>query len=98
MGNVRTFVAVELSEDVRSHAVRLIDRLARSDAIVKWVARENMHLTVKFLGDVPQEQVASVCGAVEDAVRELDPFEAELRGAGAFIAAMGVFFLWQAVA
>jgi 2'-5' RNA ligase len=97
LGNVRTFVAVELSEDVRSQAGRLIDRLAQAGANVKWVARENMHLTVKFLGDVPEEQIASVCRAVEDSVRALDPFEAELRGAGAFPNAARARTIWLGV-
>jgi 2'-5' RNA ligase len=97
LGNVRTFIAVELSEDVRSQAVRLIDRLARSDAKVKWVGPENMHLTVKFLGDVPEEQIASVCAAVGDAVRASAPFEAELRGAGAFPNAARARTIWLGV-
>jgi RNA 2',3'-cyclic 3'-phosphodiesterase len=84
MDKIRTFIAVEMSEAVRRRAARLIDLLRVGGGDVKWVEPENMHLTLQFLGDVPQTDVPAVCQAVERAVAGFPPFEISLLGAGAF--------------
>jgi 2'-5' RNA ligase len=81
---VRTFVAVEIDDSVLAHAARLIGAFRAVPADVKWVDPQNMHLTVKFLGDVDVREVHQVCQAVQKAVADLAPFELELHGTGAF--------------
>ena len=51
---------------------------------MKWVEPHNLHLTLKFLGDVHQREIAEVCQAVARGAAEVAPFELEVRGAGAF--------------
>lgn len=80
----RTFIAVEMDESVRAAAARLIRALAASQADVKWVEPHNLHLTLKFLGEVPLEEIPAVCEAVQRAVAGIEPFRLELMGAGAF--------------
>lgn len=82
--NVRAFVAVEIDPAIREAAVELIDKLRDASADVKWVEPENLHLTVKFLGDVPLTETAAICQALQRAAGEVEPFELELGGAGAF--------------
>jgi RNA 2',3'-cyclic 3'-phosphodiesterase len=53
-------------------------------ANVKWVEAHNLHLTLKFLGDVHERDIIDVCRAVERGARAVEPFELEVRGAGAF--------------
>ncbi|NLF09654.1 MAG: RNA 2',3'-cyclic phosphodiesterase [Pirellulaceae bacterium] len=81
---LRTFVAVEISQPIRARAAELIAALANAPAGVKWVEPHNLHLTLKFLGEVHQREAAAVCRAVEQAAGELPPFQFEVRGAGAF--------------
>ena len=81
---MRTFVAVEASMEVRGNAHRLMERLRRAEAKVKWVAPENVHLTLKFLGDIPDTEISHVCDAVARAVSEVSPFKIDCVGAGAF--------------
>ncbi len=81
---IRTFVAVAIRSDVRSAAADLIDDLRGAGAKVKWVDPQNLHVTLKFLGDVDAGQIHPVCQAVEQAVADAAPFEFEVRGAGAF--------------
>jgi 2'-5' RNA ligase len=81
---VRTFVAVEISSEVRSHARQLIAELSETPAKVRWVEPENLHLTLKFLGDVELVDMPAVCDAVSAAVADLPPFDLMARGAGAF--------------
>jgi RNA 2',3'-cyclic 3'-phosphodiesterase len=80
----RTFVAVEITEAIRARAGELIAALSAAVADVKWVDPQNLHLTLKFLGDVHDREIARVCQAVEHGAAEVEPFEIEVRGAGAF--------------
>ncbi len=91
---VRTFVAVEITSAVRDRAGQLIGQLRGAPAEVKWVETHNLHLTLKFLGDVPSREIARVCDAVQRGVAEVAPFELELRGAGAFPNANRPRTLW----
>ena len=84
MSSLRTFIAIETSLEVRGHLARLVERMRRVNAKVKWVATDNVHLTLKFLGDVPEAEIADVCRSVKQAVVESKSFLMEIRGAGAF--------------
>jgi len=84
MARLRTFVALELSGGVKSRARVLVDRLRVTDATINWVQPENMHLTLKFLGDVQETDTPEVCRCVARAAAKVEPFEILFRGAGAF--------------
>ncbi len=60
MSTVRCFVGIKVAEPVRDLVVRVQEALRRADAHVKWVERENLHLTLKFLGDLDEDRVASL--------------------------------------
>lgn len=81
---IRSFVAVEIGSKVRDGAAELIEKLRAAGADVKWVSLHNLHLTLKFLGDVDAREIHRVCQAVEKAVAGAARFEFEVRGAGAF--------------
>jgi 2'-5' RNA ligase len=80
----RTFVAIEIDDAVRRRAGELIDRLAAGTSDVRWVETHNLHLTLKFLGEVPLNEIPRVCEAVERGAAEVTPFTLQLYGAGAF--------------
>ncbi|NLF69692.1 MAG: RNA 2',3'-cyclic phosphodiesterase [Candidatus Anammoximicrobium sp.] len=81
---IRTFIAVELSPVVVAQAVGLVEALRPAGVGVKWVESQNMHLTLKFLGDVRAEELADVVRVVTKAAAEFAPFDITLSGAGAF--------------
>ena len=64
---VRTFIAVETSDAVRQRAAELIGILAATGAKVSWVQPHNLHLTLKFLDEVPLNSIPQVSAAVEKA-------------------------------
>lgn len=84
MSRIRTFIAVELADDVRVRASELIDKLRDTDAKVKWVERERLHVTLKFLGDVDEREVHNVCRAVGEAAEGTVPFTIGCAGVSAF--------------
>ncbi len=81
---LRTFIAVEISAPIRSRAAALIAAFGETSAEVKWVEPHNLHLTLKFLGDVHQREIAEVCRAAAHGAAQVEPFDLEVRGAGAF--------------
>jgi 2'-5' RNA ligase len=93
---LRTFIAVAASPGIREAALKLISRLQRSETArdVKWVAAENLHWTLQFLGNVDELNIPEVCKAVATAALESEPFDIEARGAGAFPSADRPRTLW----
>lgn len=84
MATIRTFVGIATNSAVRERALDLMERLRRGGTQAKWTAAENLHLTLKFLGDVPEERIPRVCGTVAEAVSTCKQFQLQFRGAGAF--------------
>ncbi len=81
---IRAFIAVELSEPVRQAVAGFQEELAKARADVKWVKTANLHLTLKFLGEIQEEQLPVLQQALQDAVKEFKPFTIQLEGIGAF--------------
>jgi 2'-5' RNA ligase len=80
----RTFVAVKIDPAVGEKTAEIIRALQAVPADVKWVEPSNLHLTLKFLGDVESADIHRVCQTVEQALADQAAFEFEIRGAGAF--------------
>jgi len=91
---LRTFVAVEITDPIRARAEALIGLLAGTSADVKWVEPHNLHLTMQFLGNVHEREIADVCQAVMRGAAAVQPFELEVRGAGAFPTAARPRTVW----
>ena len=84
--SVRAFFAIELSEPARRAAAELAAALrARpgGDA-VRWVRPENLHVTLRFLGDVEPGRVASLAGQVRAQTAALAPFALQLGALASF--------------
>lgn len=82
----RTFVAIEIPHGIRAAISEHISKLRRDFADVRasWVRSENLHLTLKFRGDVAVSRVEDLSRATEDAARSIEPFELAVAGCGAF--------------
>jgi len=82
----RIFCAVALPEPTRELVLHHIKRLQSTvpDARASWSRDENLHLTIKFLGEIPERFVADLCSAAARAVAGLAPFSLRLERAGAF--------------
>jgi 2'-5' RNA ligase len=81
---MRCFVAVKVAEPVRDVIVRVQEALRRSDAHVKWVERENLHLTLKFLGDLDKGQVDTLKSLLADEAVRWRPPALHYAGIGTF--------------
>jgi 2'-5' RNA ligase len=81
---VRTFIAAELSIGVKHRAGELIKKLKLTGADVKWLPPEQMHLTLKFLGEVSRDDIIPLCRLTQEVAARFQPFDLTFRGTGAF--------------
>jgi len=85
---MRCFIAIDIDENNRAALGDLQQQLKskvdvkKSD--VKWVKPENIHLTLKFLGEIGDEQVVDVCNIVKDVAGRNDSFELDIESVGHF--------------
>lgn len=81
---MRTFIAVELPEEIKKKIGEIQAPLKRTNAFVSWVKPGNIHVTLKFLGEVPEERIEEVFEATEKAVEGAERFTMSLKGMGGF--------------
>lgn len=81
---IRAFVAVELTEGLRQEVAAFQGELKSAGTDVKWVEPANLHLTLKFLGGIPEEKVPSLTEALTRACAGIPAFTLTLEGIGAF--------------
>jgi 2'-5' RNA ligase len=95
---IRSFIAVELPEEVREGLARLRNELERDEQrFVKWVDTGGIHLTLKFLGNIPFKQVTEITKAIEEAGRGISPFRLEISGTGVFPNLKQVRVFWVGI-
>lgn len=81
---IRTFIAVPLPEAVQAALGELAGQLAAQSQGVRWVRSENIHLTLRFLGDTEPEKVPSLSAGLDEVAGTHQPFPVRLDMVGAF--------------
>ncbi len=81
---IRAFVGVRIDPDMVQKISEVQSQLKRSLTGIRWVRRENLHFTLKFLGAVKEEKVASIINALEQTIRAVPRFPINGRGIGVF--------------
>lgn len=95
---IRSFIAIELPDEVRQGLAKLRNELERDEhRFVKWVNPEGIHLTLKFLGSIPAGRVTEVTRAMEGATRGISPFHLQISGLGVFPSLTQVRVFWVGI-
>ncbi len=81
---IRSFVAVSLPVEVRARLEQYGKELKSLGLYGSFPKAESFHLTLKFLGNIPEQKVDAIGAALERAVTGIAPFQLEVRGLGAF--------------
>ena len=82
---IRSFIAIELSEEVKTGLRRLQAELKLPQhTFVKCVAPDGIHLTLKFLGNISTQKVAEITRVMEQASLGISPFQLQITEVGAF--------------
>ena len=85
---MRVFIAIDIDEMVRKALGDLQQQLQSKVDIkkgdVKWVNPENIHLTLKFLGEIKDEKVVDICDIVKEVAGRHKSFELDIQTVGHF--------------
>lgn len=95
---IRSFVAILLDDAVRDAVAAVIERLRPLGGSVAWVPAANLHLTLQFLGEQPEDRLAAAESALHAAAARSAPIEAVLHGVGAFPGLERPRILWVGLA
>ena len=82
--SIRCFIAIEIPEPIQNELVRIQERLRCQIEKASWVKPGNIHLTLKFLGDINPENIESIGKAVEEVASRHYSFLLHIGGIGAF--------------
>jgi 2'-5' RNA ligase len=99
-GSVRAFVALPIPEDLAAAVVQIQDRLRSRvpPRSVRWCSREQLHLTLRFLGDVPASSLEALRAALGEGCCGAPPLALALAGAGGFPDPRAPRVIWVGVA
>ncbi len=81
---MRTFIAIELDINIKNNLSEFIRKLDMGSKSIRWVKPQGMHLTLKFLGEIPEEKVHQVREVLEQSLRGYPAFSLRLKGTGSF--------------
>jgi len=82
--DLRCFIAIGIPAHVQRNIGECIEILRKHDADIKWVALENLHFTLKFLGGTPEVLLPKIREALAVVVSTYEPFYINIYGMGAF--------------
>jgi len=98
VADIRSFVAVEIDEAIITRLSTVQQHLRGVGAQVSWVRPEGMHLTLKFLGNVPEHRLPEITHALETAVLSASPFRLSVIGVGGFPNLSRMRVVWAGIA
>lgn len=94
---MRLFIAIDLSEQQVKKIRTLQERLKSYLDGVKWVAPRNLHLTLKFLGEVDPDKINQLRTIMDKTAGKIEPFNIRFAGCGVFPSPAKARVLWIGV-
>ena len=84
MAKIRTFIAVDLPQDIKMTLDGMIAPFRADGAGVSWVRAENLHITLRFLGDVEEDSIPGLVKHIKTDIYGFGKFELTISGLGGF--------------
>lgn len=91
---IRTFIAIEIPENIISKIRELQDGIKGYGFKIRWARAENIHLTLKFLGDVEAVKIGEIAEALSKTVEGFTPISLKAKGIGVFPSIKRPRVLW----
>jgi 2'-5' RNA ligase len=95
---IRTFIAIEIPKTVISKIRELQDVIKAYGFKIRWVQAENIHLTLKFLGDIEEIKLNEIAEAVSKTTEKHSPISLKAKGIGVFPGIKRPRVLWVGLA
>ncbi len=94
---MRAFIAVEIPDTIQATLAALQAHLAQARADVKWVERDNLHVTMRFLGEITQDQRHAIEQLLSKIAASRPPIRVHLSQLGAFPSAGSPRVIWVGI-
>ncbi len=94
---MRTFIAIDVTEEVRRTTEEVVEKLMRRGFRANWVKPENVHLTLFFLGEMEEERVREMTEHLCERVRGFPSFSFTINELGYFKRGRGPRVIWMGV-
>jgi RNA 2',3'-cyclic 3'-phosphodiesterase len=91
---MRLFIAIELPDSIKQGLARVQEQLRRTGVSAGWTRPEGIHLTLKFLGEVPDAKTQEITAEITGAAQGAGKLNLTVEGAGAFPNARNPRVLW----
>ncbi|HUG44241.1 MAG TPA: RNA 2',3'-cyclic phosphodiesterase [Acidobacteriota bacterium] len=95
---IRSFVALPVPEPVRAQAATMMNQIRRLGVPVRCPLAASLHLSLTFLGDIEESDIAGIQSVLETAAHAISPFKLETTGPGAFPASGSPRVVWLGIA
>ncbi len=94
---MRTFLAAEVPKHVRKKIDNFTQEERKKDLPIKWVSFENLHITLKFLGEIDEKKMEQIVPVIAEISKHHAPFKVRLEGLGCFPGPRNPRVLWVGV-
>lgn len=91
---IRAFLAIDLPDSLRPKLALVQGELKKSNADVRWVPVGNIHVTLKFFGNVPDTEIEPLAQAAREMAEKQAPMELKVTVAGAFPSVRSPRVIW----
>ncbi|MBI5343275.1 MAG: RNA 2',3'-cyclic phosphodiesterase [Deltaproteobacteria bacterium] len=91
---MRAFIGIGLPPECRRAIAEAVFPLRAKRPAVSWTSEPNLHVTLKFLGQIPPERVDEIGSLLAETARGFGPFEFSVEGPGGFPALRAPRVLW----
>ncbi|MGD8540476.1 MAG: RNA 2',3'-cyclic phosphodiesterase [Candidatus Aminicenantes bacterium] len=81
---MRTFVAIDLEHELKINISQLIKKLDNHKPNIRWIREQGMHLTLKFIGEIPEDKASDIRSVLMDLALKHERFPLKLVGTGRF--------------
>lgn len=97
MSQIRAFLAIDLDDDLKPKINKIIREFKKTDARIKYVELTNLHLTLKFFGDIDTEGLSLLEDAISNVLSEFESFNVKIKGCGAFPNSNRINVIWVGI-
>jgi len=94
---MRAFIAIEVSDEVRDNLLKAQERIGSKSAKIKFVERENFHVTLKFLGEIDEALAEEVKEALAEIAKKHKKHRVRVKGIGVFPNPNYVRVIWAGI-
>ena len=91
---VRSFLAIELKEDLVPKILDVQKEFKKINANIKYVPSENMHFTLKFFGNIDEDMIEDISNSVEKVIKDYSSFDLNIKDCGCFPNKNVIKVLW----